>query len=59
MIFHREVTGKFNRKLLFSSEIAKAEVIIIAGQTERKTNEFIIIWFKLISNRDFNEEKHL
>ena len=28
MIFHREVTGKFNRKLLFSSEIAKAEVII-------------------------------
>ena len=28
MIFHREVTGVFHRKLLLSPEIAKAEVII-------------------------------
>ena len=30
-----------------------------AGQTERKTSEFIVIWFKFISNRDFNREKPL
>ena len=30
-----------------------------AGQTERKTIEFIVIWFKLISNRVFNREKRL
>ena len=30
-----------------------------AGQTERKASEFIVIWFKLISNKDFNREKLL
>ena len=30
-----------------------------AGQTERETSEFIVIWFKFISNRDFNREKIL
>ena len=27
-----------------------------AGQTERKTSEFTVIWFKFISNRYFNKE---
>ena len=30
-----------------------------AGQTERKTSEFIVVSLKLISNRDFNREKLL
>ena len=30
-----------------------------AGQTERKKSEFLVVWFKLNSNRDSNREKLL
>ena len=45
MVFHREVIGQFHCKLLLSLEIAKTEAgrDRRAGQTERKTIEFIVI----------------
>ena len=56
MIFRREVTEQFHCKLLPSLEIAKAEAIVVEP-VKRKTSEFIVVWFKLISNRDFTKEK--
>ena len=51
-----DVIGQFHCKLLLSSEIVKAEAVVVEP-VKRKTSEFIVIWFKLISNRDFNTEK--
>ena len=48
--------GQFHCKLLLSSEIVKAEAVVVEP-VKRKTSEFIVIRFKLISNRDFNTEK--
>ena len=56
MIFRLEVIGQFHCKLLLSSEIVKAEAVVVEP-VKQKTSEFIVIWFKLISNRDFNTEK--
>ena len=56
MIFRREVTEQFHYKLLPFLEIAKAEAIVVQP-VKRKTSEFIVVWFKLISNRDFTKEK--
>ena len=56
MIFRQEVIGRFHWKLVLSKEIAKAEGIFVEP-VNRKTSEFIVIWFKLISNRDFDREK--
>ena len=49
------------RALLLSQESAKAEAIVVEP-VKRKTSEFVVIWFKLISKRDFkliNREKLL
>ena len=48
--------GKLRCKLRLSSEIAKAETIVFDSAVKRKTSEFIVIRFKLISNRAFNRE---
>ena len=48
--------GKLRCKLPLSSEIAKAETIVVDSAVKRKTSEFIVIRFKLISNRAFNRE---
>ena len=56
MICRREVTEQFYCKLLPSLEIGKAEAIVVEP-VKRKTSEFIVVWFKLISNRDFTKEK--
>ena len=58
MIFRREVIGRFYWKLVLSKEIAKAEGIFVEP-VKRKTSEFIVVWFKLISNMDFDREKLL
>ena len=56
MIFRLEVIGQFHCKLLLSSEIVKAEAGVVEP-VKRKTSEFKVIRFKLISNRDFNTER--
>ena len=56
MIFRQEVIEQFHCKLLPSLEIAKAEAIVVEP-IKRKTSEFIVIWFKLFSNRYFTKEK--
>ena len=58
MIFRREVIGKFHWKLLLSRECAKAEAIVVEP-VKRKTSEFIVVLFKLISKRDFSKERLL
>ena len=55
-IISLEVIGQFHCKLLLSSEIVKAEAGVVEP-VKRKTSEFKVIRFKLISNRDFNTEK--
>ena len=42
MIFRREVIGQFHCKLLLTSEIAKAEAIVVEP-VKRKTSEVIVI----------------
>ena len=44
MIFRREVIEQFHSKLFLSSEIAKAEAIVVE-LVKRKTSEFIVICF--------------
>ena len=56
MIFRQEVIEQFHCKFLPSLEIAKAEAIVVEP-IKRKTSDIIVIWFKLISNRDFTKEK--
>ena len=56
MIFRLKVIGLFHCKLLLSSEIVKVEAVVVEP-VKRKTSEFKVIRFKLISNRDFNTEK--
>ena len=56
MVFRLQVIGQFHCKLLLSLEIVKAEAGVVEP-VKRKTSEFKVIWFKLISNRDFNTEK--
>ena len=56
MIFRQEVIEQFHCKLLPSLKIAKAEAIVVEP-IKRKTSDIIVIWFKLISNRDFTKEK--
>ena len=57
MIFRQEVVGQFQRKLLLSLEIAKADrEAIVVEPVKRKTSEFTVIWFKLIPNLDFNRK---
>ena len=57
MIFRREVVGQFQRKLLLSLEIAKADrEAIVVEPVKRKTSEFTVIWFKLIPNLGFNRK---
>ena len=58
MIFRREVIGQFYCKLLLSSDIAKAKIIVVEPVKQEKS-EFTVIWFKLISDRDFETEKLL
>ena len=44
MIFRREVVGQFQRKLLLSLEIAKADrEAIVVEPVKRKTSEFTVI----------------
>ena len=45
IIFRREVIDQFDYKLLFFSEIAKVEAIVVETD-KRKTNEVIVIRFK-------------
>ena len=45
IIFRREVIDQFDYKLLFFSEIAKVEAIVVET-VKRKTNELIVIRFK-------------
>ena len=59
MIFRREVIGQFYCKLLLSSESTLRTEAIVVEPVERKTSEFIVIWFKLILNRDCHREKLL
>ena len=57
--FRREVIRQFHWKLLFSSETAKPEAIVVEAPFKRKTIEVIVIWYKLISNMDFIRERPL
>ena len=56
MVFRLEVIVQFHYKLLLSSEIVRAEAVVVEP-VKQKTSEFKVIRFKLISNRDFNTEK--